>query len=203
METNYWDIKAKDYDTHTKKSKNAYEKIIELTKNEINNSETLLDIGTGTGTIPIRLADYIDRIVATDYSEEMINVAKSKIRGANINNIDFQIADCNNLDFNDESFDIILAANLIHLLDKPEQFLNSIKKFLKEDGKLILPTFMHNQNILTRIISRVMKSKGHPITTKFDSKSMANFIVKCGYKVDKQILLPSMMPMLFLVATKK
>jgi hypothetical protein len=48
-----------------------------------------------------------------------------------------------------------------------------------------------------------MKYKGHPIITRFDSKSMIDFIKNCGYKVDKQILLPNIMPMLFVIASRK
>ena len=44
MESNYWNIKAFDYDTHLKKSENAYLKIIELIKIEIDKSQTLLDL---------------------------------------------------------------------------------------------------------------------------------------------------------------
>ena len=203
METNYWDKTAHDYDNHIKKSERAYEKLIELTKNEVNKSQTLLDIGTGTGAIPIVLADLVDKIFATDYSEEMINIAKRKIIELKKNNIEFQVQDCYNLNFSNEMFDVILAANILHLLDKPEHFLNAIKRLLKESGKLIIPTFMHNENIKTKLISRIMKVKGHPIITRFDSKSMINFVENCGYKVDKQILLPNIMPMLYVVASKK
>jgi ubiquinone/menaquinone biosynthesis C-methylase UbiE len=203
MKNDYWDIKANDYDNHMKKSKNAYDKVIELVKKEVNKSQILLDIGTGTGAIPIAIANYLDKIIATDYSQTMIDVANNKIKELNINNITFQVQDGYNLIFNDEMFDVVLAANILHLLDKPEHFLNSIKRLLKESGKLIIPTFMHNENIKTKIISRILKYKGHPIVTRFDSKSFVDFVENCGYKVEKQILLPNIMPMLFLVASKK
>ena len=67
MESNYWNIKAFDYDTHLKKSENAYLKIIELIKIEIDKSQTLLDLGTGTGEIPIAIADGVMKIIATDF----------------------------------------------------------------------------------------------------------------------------------------
>lgn len=201
--TNYWDKVAHNYDNHMQRSKGAYEKLIKLTRNEIDKSQTLLDIGTGTGAIPILLADYVDKIFATDYSEEMINIANKKIKDFKINNITFQVQDCYNLNFSDEMFDVVFAANILHLLDNPEEFLKSIKRLLKESGKLIIPTFMHNENIKTRMISKIMKFKGHPINTKFDSKSMVDFIKNCGYEVEKHILLPGIMPMLFVIASKK
>lgn len=203
MGTNYWNKKAYNYDNHIKKSENIYEKVIKLTKNEIDKSQILLDIGTGTGAIPIALTNSIGKIIATDYSEEMIKKANVKITESKINNIIFKVQDCYNINFKNEMFDVILAANILHLLDEPEQFLNSIKRFLKPNGKLIIPNFMNSENIKTKIISRIMKYKGHPIITKFNSKSMTNLIEKCGYKVEKKILLSGIMPMLFIVAKKQ
>lgn len=203
METNYWDKKASDYDNHLKKSENAYLKIIELIKHESSETQTILDIGTGTGEIPIALSDNVEKIIATDLSQEMINIANLKIKKLNINNITFQVQDCYNLGYNDEMFDIIIASNLLHLLDKPEQFLNSIKRLLKKNGKLIVPTFLHNESIKTKIISKILEFKGHPINTRFDSKSMIEFITKCGYDIEKSVFIESIMPMLFVVVTKK
>ncbi len=203
METNYWDKKASDYDNHLKKSENAYLKIIELIKHESSETQTILDIGTGTGEIPIALSDNVEKIIATDLSQVMINIANLKIKKLNINNITFQVQDCYNLGYNDEMFDIIIASNLLHLLDKPEQFLNSIKRLLKKNGKLIVPTFLHNESIKTKIISKILEFKGHPINTRFDSKSMIEFITKCGYDIEKSVFIESIMPMLFVVVTKK
>lgn len=203
METNYWDKKAYDYDNHMKKSKKAYESMIKLIKNEIDKSQIFLDIGTGTGAIPLALVDDVDQIFATDYSHEMISIANNKVKELNINNISFQVQDCYNLNYNEEMFDVILASNILHLLEKPEQFLNSVRRLLKKNGKLIIPTFLHNESIKTNLISRILKFKGHPITTRFDSKSMIQLIKKCGYIVDKQVLLPGIMPMLYVVATKE
>jgi ubiquinone/menaquinone biosynthesis C-methylase UbiE len=201
MENNYWDRKASGYDDHMKKSMKAYEQLIELIKNEIDKSCVLLDIGTGTGAIPIALADCVDKIYATDYSQEMIGVATNKANDLNIQNIIFQVQDCYNLSFNENMFDVIVASNILHLLDKPEQFLFSIRRLLKKNGKLIVPTFLHNESLITNIISRILKLSGHPISTRFNSKSMIELITKCGYSIDKQVLLPSIMPMLFVTAT--
>lgn len=203
MVTNYWNKKANDYDNHLKKSELAYKKVIELIKNEINKSNTFLDIGTGTGEIPIALSDNINKIFAIDFSPEMINVSMNKIKKLNINNITFQVQDCYNLTFNNEMFDVILAINIIHLLDKPEKFLSSIKNILKKNGKLIIPTYLHNENIKTKIISTIMKYKGHPIITRFDSNSMIDFIENCGFNVNKKVLIPNIIPMMFIVASKK
>jgi ubiquinone/menaquinone biosynthesis C-methylase UbiE len=86
MESNYWDKKALDYDNHLKKSEKAYLKVIELIIAEINKTMTLLDIGTGTGEIPIAISDNVGNIIATDFSQEMIHLANLKIQKLSIKN---------------------------------------------------------------------------------------------------------------------
>jgi len=202
MVSNYWDKKAIDYDNHLKKSEKAYLKVIELIKTEINEAQTLLDIGTGTGEIPIAISDNVGKIIANDFSPEMVHVANSKIKELSINNISFQIQDCYNLNYSDETFDVIIASNLLHLLDKPEQFLSSIKRLLKKNGKLIIPTFLHNESMKTKIVSKILKFKGHPVNSKFDSNNLVDFIENCGYRLDKKVFIENIMPMLFVVVTK-
>ena len=202
-ETEYWDDKASEYDNHLKKSESAYLKIIELIKSEINKTQTLLDIGTGTGEIPIAIADHAGEIIANDFSQEMINLANTKIEESGINNVRFQIQDCHDLDYKDEMFDVIIASNLLHLLDRPEQFLSSLKRILKKNGILIIPTFLHSESLKTKIISQILKFKGHPINTRFDSNGLIEFITHCGFKVEKRIFLKNIMPILFVVATKE
>jgi phosphatidylethanolamine/phosphatidyl-N-methylethanolamine N-methyltransferase len=203
MESNYWNIKAFDYDTHLKKSENAYLKIIELIKIEIDKSQTLLDLGTGTGEIPIAIADGVMKIIATDFSQEMIDIAFKKSKKLKLDNITFKVQDCYAQNYGNEIFDVIIASNLLHLLDEPEQFINSLKRLLNKGGKLIIPTYLHNESFKTRFISKILKFKGHPINTKFDSISLVEFITNCGYNVEKRVFIKNIMPMLFVVATRK
>lgn len=203
MEETYWDKQAAGYDSHMKRSENAYLRITELMKNEISAPQNLLDIGTGTGEIPIALSGYAEKIYATDLSSEMIDIAEQKLLQLKISNISFQVQDCYDLNFENEYFDVIIASNLLHILEKPEEFLLSVKRLLKRNGKLLIPTFLHNENIRTRIISAILKFKGHPINSRFDSKSIVSFIEQCGFNIEKKIFIKSTMPILFLAATKK
>jgi ubiquinone/menaquinone biosynthesis C-methylase UbiE len=135
METSFWDKKASDYDNQLKKAKDLYLEVIDLIRQEINKSQILLDIGTGTGEIPIAISDKAGKIIATDFSPEMIKIANQKLEKLNIDNLTFQVQDCYNLSFSDEMFDVIIVANLLHFLDRSEDFLRSLKRFLKKDGK--------------------------------------------------------------------
>ena len=202
MKSNYWDKKAITYDNHLKKSEKAYLQIVELIRSEINKTQLILDIGTGTGEIPIAIADKSGKIIATDYSREMILVCEEKIQRSGINNVSFQVQDCYDLEYGDRTIDVIVVSNLLHLVDKPEQFLISLKRLLKKDGKLIIATYLHNECMKSKILSRILKLTGHPVKSRFDSNSLGELITDCGYKIDKRVFISNIMPMLFAVATK-
>jgi ubiquinone/menaquinone biosynthesis C-methylase UbiE len=203
METSFWDKKASDYDNQLKKAKDLYLEVIDLIKQEINKSQILLDIGTGTGEIPIAISDKAGKIIATDFSPEMIKIANQKLEKLNIDNLTFQVQDCYNLSFSDEMFDVIIVANLLHFLDRSEDFLRSLKRFLKKDGKIIIPTFLLNENFKTKIWTKILKLNKYPVNTRFDSKNIIDFIAKCDYNLEKSIFIKSTIPMLFVVLTKK
>lgn len=202
MDRNYWDSKASGYEEHMQRSREAYCKIIELAKKEVAGSHTLLDIGTGTGVIPVALSAYADKIHAVDYSPEMIKIARSKAERMNIRNITFQVQDCQNLSFNDNMFDVIVVSNLLHIITTPVQFLLSLKRILKEDGKIIIPTYMHNENMQAKIISGILKMKGHPVITRFSSKSFLEMTAQCGYTVETVSLIKNAVPVLYAVLSK-
>ena len=51
--------------------------------------ETVLDVGTGTGAIALRVAEDAGRAVGRDISEEMLAQAREKARERGIENVDF------------------------------------------------------------------------------------------------------------------
>ena len=81
------------------------------------------------------------RMTATDYSEKMLAVAR---RGIVPSNLIFERADVSNLQYDDESFDVVIIANALHVIPNPEKVLSEIKRVLKKDGLLIAPNFIHD-----------------------------------------------------------
>ena len=198
----FWDKQASDYDNQLKLAQEAYLEVIELIKKEINRSYVLLDVGTGTGDIPIALHNFAERIIATDFSPQMIDIANRKLHNLKLNNLAFQVEDCSNLNFGEEMFDGIIVANLMHFLEEPEQFLKSTKRLLKKDGKIFILSFLFNENIKAKIFAQIRKFQKYPIKKSFNSKSIIDFVAGCGYKVEKSVFIKSKIPMIFIVGAK-
>lgn len=198
----YWNNDAVKYDTRLKRSQNAYEQLIAYIQKEVSQEMLLLDIGTGTGEIPLRLCTHVKRIEAIDFSPEMIKIAKKKAERAGIANISFFVQEINRFTPIEVPFDIITIINVLHVVPNPEEVIEEAKKRIKNDGKIIIATYLHDENLQSRVISYFMKRKGHPIVRKFNSKTICHFIEKRSLKILFKEKLPNIMPIFYIVASK-
>ncbi|MBQ7668039.1 MAG: methyltransferase domain-containing protein [Clostridia bacterium] len=129
---------ASKYETNKagvyKLCRNDYPKIL----NEIENVEfdMLLDAGCGTAPMLSLLKEKYPnkKFVGIDLSDKMIEVAKSK----NLDNVEFVVGDCENLPFEENTFDIIINSQSFHHYPNPQAFFDSVNKVLKPGGILIL-----------------------------------------------------------------
>ena len=98
--------------------------------------ETLLDAGCGTAPmISLLVEEYPDRAyTGLDLTPAMIEVARAK----NIPNATFVVGDCENLPFDENSFDVIINSQSYHHYPNPQNFWNSVYRVLKPGGKLVL-----------------------------------------------------------------
>lgn len=203
-ERKFWDSKAWQYDKVVNKFfPKPYKVIVENLIQDVSQSENLLEVATGTGILAIQLSPFISHITAVDISTEMLSVAKEKINRLKINNINFKIGDICNLEFNDKSFDTVLASNVLHLLFQPELALQEIRRVLTDNGKIIVPTFCHGANLRTQIFSRILSLLGQTTRTRWGQKRLMHFVESNGYKIAKNVYVSDKIPLLYLVAIKK
>ena len=105
---------------------------------EINkeNWHSVLDAGCGTAAVIELLSrEYPDKeYTGIDISEKMIEVANRK----NLKNARFVRGDCENLPFENESFDAVICSQSFHHYTDPQGFFNSVFRVLKKGGRLIL-----------------------------------------------------------------
>src|SRR5438309_859865 len=71
----------------------------------------VLDVGTGSGRVAIRLARLNPRLVieAIDLSHSMLDLAKANARREGIPNVHFSIADAKRVPFDDGVFDLVIC----------------------------------------------------------------------------------------------
>ena len=99
--------------------------------------KTVLEVATGTGQVAKHLLCSADHIEATDVSAAMIAQAK---RGNFSSKLYFSVQDMFHLPYADQSFDVVIVSNALHIVPHPEKALIEFRRVLKNDGTLIAPT---------------------------------------------------------------
>ncbi len=136
----FWDFVAFKYDKTVTHLEPILLKIHTNLKQHLNKSDILLDYGCGTGTISIEIANHVKEIRAIDTSNKMLDIAKRKAGEHNIKNVDFIQTTIFDERFTKDSFDVILAIGLLHLLKDNKQNIERIADLLKPGGLFISST---------------------------------------------------------------
>lgn len=104
----------------------------------------VLDVGTGSGQIPIKIAKRESRlkIYGIDVSDAMlITAAQSAFNEGIQNRVIFQGGDAMSIPFDDCTFDMVLCDSLLHRLTDPVGLLNEINRVVKSKGAILLRDF--------------------------------------------------------------
>lgn len=104
----------------------------------------ILDVGTGPGFFAIIMARAGHRVTALDCTEAMIEEAKKNAENEGIRG-DFRVSDGQELEFADESFDLIISRNVTWTLIDAEKAYREWKRVLRPGGKVLI--FDANWNI--------------------------------------------------------
>ena len=97
---------------------------------------TLLDCGCGPGSITLGLAEVVSpgEVVGIDLEPKMIERAKALARENQITNVNFAVADINNLPFDEGQFDVVFSSSVLEHLVDPVNALKAIHRVLKPGG---------------------------------------------------------------------
>lgn len=102
------------------------------------NHGRILDVGTGPGHLPIEIARAAPdiRIDAIDLTKRMIKLAQLNAEKAGVSDrIAFRVGDGNRLDFEDESFDMVISTGSFHAWRNPARVINECYRVLKTGGE--------------------------------------------------------------------
>ncbi len=196
----FWNRLAKFYNIIIDKDKEAYKRYLSLIRNQLRNDMTVLEIGTGTGVIALKITDFCKNVVAIDYSSAMIDEA---LKGQIAINLQFMVEDGANLSLNDNSFDVVIIANTLHILPNPLDVLESIHRVLKPDGLLIAPTFIRKGGLKERTSELLMSLFGFRKYGKWTTDQYYNFLEESNWNIVYSELIPSRFPTAFVLAKDK
>jgi ubiquinone/menaquinone biosynthesis C-methylase UbiE len=137
----------------------------------LESGQKVLDVGTGTGVlIPylIREVGPAGSVTAIDYSENMIQVCKTK--HSHLKNVTVELKNIEEDAFPTESFDAVICFGVFPHLENKEKALRNINRTLKPSGKLVIAHALsseelkaHHNNASSAVVHDVLPEKAEMI----------------------------------------
>lgn len=189
MEKEYIQVNKKAYnefatqhnDRHKKIGKEDWVKLLseKLLNKNINNN--VLEIGPCTGRILKLLEEKLNcRTCAVELSEEMIKYAK--VKSPNTLFIEDNIL---NVKFSKNIFDAIFMGALIHNFPKEDakQLLLLTYKWIKEDGKILIYTTIHNRSEEGYYEKEDYNGNIVRFRKKFTEEELKKLVEECNFEI--------------------
>ena len=163
----------------------------------------VLDLATGTGDLAFAVREaYPDaRVVAMDFSETILREGVRKARVRDEQRVAWGVGDALALPFPDATFDGCTNAFLIrNVVDLP-LCLREMKRVVKPGGRVIVPTFCHDETALSWVVSRALAVTGFPGHRRFTTKSLRRAVEDSGVRVNRTETLPGVIPIGYVEGT--
>ncbi|MBR2409108.1 MAG: class I SAM-dependent methyltransferase [Lachnospiraceae bacterium] len=182
-----WDKLSPFYDImETVYNGKCYRGIADKIKEYVTEEDVVLECACGTGLLTVPMAQKCKKLIATDISVGMMRQAKKKV--ANYSNTKIGKASILALPFKDDMFDVVVAANVIHLLNEPEKAISELKRVCKPNGKIILPVYINNEKKNAIVVAKLLSVLGVKFKRQFSLASYKEFITshhisRVGYSV--------------------
>lgn len=179
------------YSKLEKKLRSADTRIANALESLISNDSTILDYGCGTGRlIPILLKNHPRKIVASDPSRAMIQMARKRYENAS--NVSLHRTTSEKLPFPNKCFDLIVCHFVFHYIENLDVVLCEFRRILKPRGRIIA-TFSDvktsdkrlENTMLPMMFDKKMQVKSYLKTGAQIRQNMK----KCGFRIEKYELI--------------
>lgn len=197
----YWNRHAKNYDRSMVLIGRPIPKMVELAAEAVRGASRVLEVAAGTGLVTPALAREAREVIATDYAAEMVATLEARVREAGLANIRCEQADLYALRFEPASFDAVVAANVLHLVPDLSGALAALRKMLKPGGRLIVPTYCHDETALSWVVARILTITGFPAHRRFTVRSLHESLEDAGLVVSRAETLPGLIPIGYVEGT--
>ena len=101
----------------------------------------IIDVGCGFGATNLALAQRFpdSEILGIDLSEPLLDIAVEAAKEANLSGrVRFEPADVQQIPYAENTFDVAININMLHLVDDPIRMLNEIERVLVPGGYLFI-----------------------------------------------------------------
>ncbi len=203
----FWDKTAEKYARDPIRDMDAYTYTLERTRSHLGATDRVLEIGCGTGSTALLLADSVETYHGTDISSEMIKIARRKVAESTLSNLSFEAHPALEGIHAHEGLDAVLALNLLHLLRDIPATLDAAHSALRPGGLLITKTpCLKDANwkigLMLKLIPLAQKLGKAPYVQSFTVSAYDKMIEAAGFEIIESGNHPVNPPARYVVARK-
>lgn len=182
----FWNFIAKKYSRDAIADEASYQRKLEETRALFRDDMKLLEIGAGTGSTAMVHAPHVAHIHAIDLSQKMLDIAQAKTAAAGITNITYQQTSVEEFEAAEDSYDMILALSVLHLVQDYKQTLAKLHKLLKPGGYLVTSTVcLADAMPAFKLLSVPAHALGLlPYLTYISKDTLVSEIKKAGFTIE-------------------
>ncbi len=136
----FWDRLADRYAKSPIDDMEAYEYTLGRTRSYLKETDRVLELGCGTGMTAVALAGAAGFVVASDLSANMVEIGKHRAAEAGARNVSFVQAGLDDEGLREDPYDVVMAFNLLHLIEDTDAALAQIGEMVRPGGLFISKT---------------------------------------------------------------
>ena len=200
MDKGFWERFAGLYDLVMKTRGTAAERAASYAAELVAPDARVLDAACGTGLFACALAPRVARVDACDYAPAMAKRTRAKAARRGFVNVACSVEDVTALSFPDATFDAAVAANVLHLLERPDVALAELARVTKPGGLLILPTYVNASHAEAQRFVKLIGAAGFSPAWAWTADDYVAFLESHGLAVEQQRLFEARQPLCVAVA---
>lgn len=99
--------------------------------------DEVLDLGTGTGSLALKIAPLVKGVVAVDISPEMLEVAAERTKLAGLGNVSLREGRAESIPEDDASFDTVVSSLCLMFVSDKKKAATEIARVLRQGGRFV------------------------------------------------------------------
>lgn len=116
----------------------------------------VLEVGVGTG-LSLPLYGPNVKVTGIDFSQEMLQKAKRRVAELNLQNVTaLRRMDAREMDFPDESFDIVVAMHVLSVVPEPERVMSRIARVCRPGGRVVVTNHFARDKGVMAMLERAL-----------------------------------------------
>lgn len=129
-----------------------------LALGELAAGQTVLDLGCGAGLDSILAAPRVGpagKVIAVDMTEAMLDKARRNAAAVGISNIEWHLADAENLPVADGTVDVVITNGVLNLCQDKLEVLSELHRVLRPSGRLQLADILLHENVTAENVAKL------------------------------------------------